>query len=264
MGRFKLSIKNSVEKGFTLIELLVVISIIAVLLSVLMPALNAAKEKARSLTCLTHLKQFNLANMIYVDEYNGYNVPGWSWFENFEFMEMLGMSVDEIAYNRNPQPSGWWMELPERLICPSSKVARYGLREHPIYGSTCPESLGTTYMINLGNISTTWKYLNVRSQSDKILFTCGSDYVTNGAHDPYTLPDDGINYKLHWDIVGDLYDPWTSPKHHGMVTYRHSEGASIAFYDGHTERRKKQEIWVEDENGSSDNPAMVRMWDLRF
>jgi len=54
--------------GFTLIELLVVIAIIAVLMSILMPALNRAREQGKRSTCLSNLKQLTLAWIMYADE----------------------------------------------------------------------------------------------------------------------------------------------------------------------------------------------------
>ena len=56
--------------GFTLIELLVVISIIALLLSILMPALTKVKEQARSIVCKANLKQITLASILYANENN--------------------------------------------------------------------------------------------------------------------------------------------------------------------------------------------------
>ncbi len=64
------------QRGFTLVELLVVIAIIALLMAILMPALNRARELGRRSVCLGNLKQLSLAWIMYTDENGGNLVRG--------------------------------------------------------------------------------------------------------------------------------------------------------------------------------------------
>ena len=65
-----------IQSVFTLIELLVVIAIIAILAAMLLPALQQARERARTSSCFNNLRQLGTSIQLYADSNNGY-MPGW-------------------------------------------------------------------------------------------------------------------------------------------------------------------------------------------
>ena len=97
------------KRGFTLIELLVVIAIIALLMGILMPALNRVRKQARSVTCLANLKQWGLIWYMYTEDHEGKFNTG--------------------VYNGNAAANDWPVVLAkyykakgELSICPSAKL----------------------------------------------------------------------------------------------------------------------------------------------
>jgi len=104
--------------GFTLVELLVVIAIIAILASLLMPALRTATGIARSSKCLNNLKQFGIAVQLYVGDNNDYTPPGKSP-TNVRWCDALVMTV------LTPYPSTVNAIRGSIWNCPSNSVMQY-------------------------------------------------------------------------------------------------------------------------------------------
>ena len=88
---------RTTRRAFTLIELLVVVSIIALLIALLLPALNRARDAALSVKCLSNQRQIGLAIRYFADEHDGF-APGAG-----EGGTSIGQYIDESDYGSEPE-----------------------------------------------------------------------------------------------------------------------------------------------------------------
>jgi prepilin-type N-terminal cleavage/methylation domain-containing protein len=97
------------RKAFTLIELLVVVAIIALLISILLPSLRAAREEAQASACMSNAEQIYLGVAMYQQEYRGW-VPKNMWSEAAWYVNKEDLWFYKLA--------PLYVQNPEVFICP--------------------------------------------------------------------------------------------------------------------------------------------------
>jgi prepilin-type N-terminal cleavage/methylation domain-containing protein/prepilin-type processing-associated H-X9-DG protein len=182
--------------GFTLIELLVVIAIIAILAAILFPVFARAREKARTASCQSNLKQLALAWHMYTQDY------------------------DEMGTPRDVNPSaalrtGWsalldpYVKNSQLFICPSQRASRG-------CGTPAWLTIGTSYGYNF--------CFNRNAMATLI------------SPAEHFLQLDWRTYGIKWNSTGCACSancPWNSRWREGVDVPPHNDGLNASFTDGH-------------------------------
>jgi prepilin-type N-terminal cleavage/methylation domain-containing protein len=229
------------QQGFTLVELLVVIGIIALLISILLPALNKARENANSVKCMSNLHQIGLAMTMYSNDNKGQWVPaiqpGYGYYNGDIWAAVLMYGKYLPKQNLTSVPTTGEFLPSSVLNCPDGSVNPYSLSN-------------TTLLTQMGVMNNTVvTTYGVNALETTSLSSSNATLCNNLAMKTYYTPDPSSSvgfvvdtfrkvtdfYKCSSDLViaydGDWMNPYEGPGaaggSHAGFEFRHNAKGNI-------------------------------------
>jgi len=205
------------RRGFTLIELLVVIAIIAILMAILIPTLNRAKEQGKRAACLNNLKQLGLAWTVYADENDEKIVNG-------------NTSLDNNPNGGTNKDDDCWVYWPGRGATEEQRLD--DIRRGLLY-PYCPNVKLYKCPTGIRGELVTYAIVDAMNGYDAIPGADGHviknrTQIRRPAEQAVFL-DEGRLSPASWTIWYDQERWWD------QITARHGDGTNFAFADGRSE-----------------------------
>lgn len=237
-------VKNTKSSGkavvtgsaFSLIELLVVIAIIAVLASLLLPALSRSKEQGKRIACINNIRQLSLAWIMYADDNDGRLVPNnWVYLASTQSPLELGTSWALGNTRNDPDVDNlrrgllWpYNQSPGIYRCPSDRSVVEEFNGEEIRGELRIRSYNMNGSINCDqNGDNPYYWPNIVNYSDIIRPQPSQQFV-------FIEPNEKTVLDGHFGIFpkNNLFRDWwiDAPED------RHNQGVVLSFADGHAER----------------------------